>query len=273
MRFLITFSLLAFALGATLVVAHDGARAADTLREPKARTTKSELRQIVDHYRQLTWTYQRAAGRTTTPSALSYRGNVGRAYLQWTIDLWHARADHARTDALAAVRKRVQVDFPEEPRPRAEIVERIAYQQAVTWRLEAVYPGTKTPASDSFRTTRSADYRRWALHLWQQRSAAAALAVAKHAPEHRLASAGLTSAFMCIHRYEGPWNANTGNGFYGGLQMDWSFMRAHGADFLARWGTADRWPAWAQIEAAARAHRSGRGFYPWPNTARACGLV
>lgn len=91
-------------------------------------------------------------------------------------------------------------------------------------------------------------------------------------PVVRSASSGLASAFYCIHRYEGPWNANTGNGFYGGLQMDWSFMRAHGADFLARWGTADRWPVWAQIEAASRAHRT-RGFSPWPNTARSCGLI
>jgi hypothetical protein len=55
--------------------------------------------------------------------------------------------------------------------------------------------------------------------------------------------------------------------------MDHGFMRRYGRDFLVRWGTADNWPAWAQIEAAARAHRSGRGFTPWPNTARACGLL
>jgi hypothetical protein len=24
---------------------------------------------------------------------------------------------------------------------------------------------------------------------------------------------------------------------------------------------------------AERAYRSGRGFYPWPNSARACGLI
>jgi hypothetical protein len=273
MRFLIMLSLFAFAVGATIGVSDDGARAADSVREPQARTTNAELRQIVDHYRRLTWTYERAAGATPTRSTLSYRTAVARRYLQWAIDLWHARAEHARTEALAAVRKRVQVELPDAPPARSAIVQRIAYQQAVTWRLETVYPGTKTRASESFRTTRSADYRRWALHLWQERAARAALGVANHAPARRLASAGLTSAFMCIHRYEGPWNANTGNGFYGGLQMDWSFMRAHGGDFLARWGTADRWPAWAQIEAAARAHRSGRGFYPWPNTARACGLM
>lgn len=83
----------------------------------------------------------------------------------------------------------------------------------------------------------------------------------------------LYSTFLCIHGGEGSWNANTGNGYYGGLQMDRAFMRTYGADYLERWGTADAWPPWAQIKAAERAYRSGRGFYPWPNTARACGLI
>jgi len=47
----------------------------------------------------------------------------------------------------------------------------------------------------------------------------------------------------------------------------------YGSEFVGRWGTADNWPAWAQLEAAARAHDSGRGFTPWPNTARFCGLL
>lgn len=83
----------------------------------------------------------------------------------------------------------------------------------------------------------------------------------------------LHGAFACIHRYEGSWTSNTGNGYYGGLQMDLAFQSRYGADYLARWGTADNWPVWAQQKAAARAYVSGRGFYPWPNTARACGLI
>lgn len=78
-------------------------------------------------------------------------------------------------------------------------------------------------------------------------------------------------AFQCIHRYEGAWNSNTGNGYYGGLQMDWSFMSAYGAEYLARWGTADHWPESVQITVAIRAHET-RGFDPWPNTRRMCGL-
>ena len=50
-------------------------------------------------------------------------------------------------------------------------------------------------------------------------------------------------------------------------------MRTYGPEFVRQWGTADNWPVWAQLVAAARAHASGRGFTPWPNTARACGLI
>jgi hypothetical protein len=95
--------------------------------------------------------------------------------------------------------------------------------------------------------------------------------------EHRLEGQAiapwLIDSFMCIHRYEGAWTANTGNGYYGGLQMDLTFQANYGADFVRLWGTADRWPVWAQLQAATRAHQSGRGFFPWPNTARACGLI
>lgn len=84
--------------------------------------------------------------------------------------------------------------------------------------------------------------------------------------------AWLAQAFECIHSHEGDWDANTGNGYYGGLQEDLTFQRTYGPEFVARWGTADRWPPSAQITAAARAYASGRGFGPWPNTAAMCGL-
>jgi hypothetical protein len=55
--------------------------------------------------------------------------------------------------------------------------------------------------------------------------------------------------------------------------MDLGFQRTYGGDYLTRLGTADNWPPAAQIRVAARAYEAGRGFGPWPNTARACGLV
>lgn len=80
----------------------------------------------------------------------------------------------------------------------------------------------------------------------------------------------LVNAFLCIHRYEGNWN-DPNAPYYGGLQMDWNFMRAYGAEYLRRWGTADHWPPSVQIEVAIRAWRD-RGFQPWPTTRRMCGL-
>jgi hypothetical protein len=82
---------------------------------------------------------------------------------------------------------------------------------------------------------------------------------------------------MCIHRHERHpsqgWRTRTGNGYYGGLQMDISFQRTYGRFLLRAKGTADRWSAVEQMWVAERARRSGRGFYPWPNTARYCGLI
>ena len=85
--------------------------------------------------------------------------------------------------------------------------------------------------------------------------------------------AWLVRAFLCIHRWEGPWNANTGNGYYGGLQMDWTFMRTYGPELLAAKGTANNWTPAEQLAVAIRAYNRGRGFYPWPTAARRCGLI
>jgi hypothetical protein len=79
-------------------------------------------------------------------------------------------------------------------------------------------------------------------------------------------------AWLCIQRYEGRWN-DPNPPYYGGLQMDLGFQRRYGRALLARKGTADRWTPLEQMWAAERAHRAGRGFWPWPNTARFCGLL
>lgn len=82
----------------------------------------------------------------------------------------------------------------------------------------------------------------------------------------------LDGAFLCIHRYEGSWRANTGNGYRGGLQMDSSFARTYGPAWAWRtFGGPERWPASVQITAAIQAWTT-RGFGPWPTTRRMCGL-
>jgi hypothetical protein len=82
--------------------------------------------------------------------------------------------------------------------------------------------------------------------------------------------------WLCIYRYEHHpaqgWRTNTGNGYYGGLQMDIGFQRRYGGSLLRSKGTANRWTPLEQIWVAERARRT-RGFWPWPNTARACGLI
>lgn len=55
--------------------------------------------------------------------------------------------------------------------------------------------------------------------------------------------------------------------------MDLIFQRTYGREFLRFFGTADKWPVSVQMAVAIRAYVSGRGFYPWPNTARYCGLI
>jgi len=92
-------------------------------------------------------------------------------------------------------------------------------------------------------------------------------------------SDSVTRGLLCIHHYEGSWK-DGGAPYYGGLQMDvgfqrtYGFMRIHGSriGFYELWGTADHWPIWAQIQAGKNGYKA-RGWHPWPNTARYCGLL
>lgn len=60
----------------------------------------------------------------------------------------------------------------------------------------------------------------------------------------------------------GNWATNTGNGYYGGLQMNMQFWHSYGGDeFASRPDLASREQ---QIVVAERARDSGRGYRPWP---------
>lgn len=261
------------ALAALVAFALAGAAfARDTVHPADPPVTVKTLRSLADHYRIVTWTYERAAREGRTPSTLSYRRSTDPAYLQWTIDTWTARAYRARRQAVRAIERKLSVDLPADPGLHARLQARLGYSRRLALRLRRIYPGT---VSRSFASARGGNGRA-TLRLWQARSADGALAVALHARAQAATPsipAFLEQAFLCIHRYEGAWDANTGNGYYGGLQMDVGFQSLYGGDYLRKYGTADRWPVWAQLDAAARAYRSGRGFGPWPNTARACGLL
>lgn len=97
---------------------------------------------------------------------------------------------------------------------------------------------------------------------------------AERARAYRLEADRHRAAFMCIARHEShlTWDIATGNGYYGGLQMDRSFQMTYGPELYRSKGTADRWTRDEQIAVASRAVPS-RGFSPWPNTGRMCGLL
>jgi hypothetical protein len=54
--------------------------------------------------------------------------------------------------------------------------------------------------------------------------------------------------------------------------MDHDFMNTYNHRLYRRKGTANHWTKWEQIWTAVKAYFSGRGFGPWPQTRRACGV-
>jgi Transglycosylase-like domain len=169
----------------------------------------------------------------------------------------------ALTALLAGAIVAVDARAASQNNPQEQILRQIAQTRTATWRLQRLMGRRATRPSYSARSSPTA-YQRWVLTVWRKRHARARSQFQR--PPRK-------AAWLCIHRHEGPWNANTGNGYYGGLQMDIHFQRLYGRALLRRKGTADNWTPLEQIWVAERAYRAGRGFYPWPNTARACGLI
>jgi hypothetical protein len=72
---------------------------------------------------------------------------------------------------------------------------------------------------------------------------------------------------MCIHHYEGAWNDNTGNGYFGGLQFllsTWNSVNGPSRPDLVspREQLFRAWLVW---------RRDGNSFREW-GTASLCGL-
>lgn len=77
-----------------------------------------------------------------------------------------------------------------------------------------------------------------------------------------------------IHSCEGRWN-DTGDPYWGGLQMGRWFMGNYGPDALRYYGTfAHAWPWYVQVVVADRAvSDNGVGFSQWPDCARRFGYI
>jgi hypothetical protein len=167
-------------------------------------------------------------------------------------------AVHANNAPGAAHRIAIQ-------QPDAWILEDIGTYRSHTWRYQQLMGAPRTPYAGSAESDPSLRFKLWVRDLWRSRAAKAKQRFAAGPPHKR--------EWLCIHHYEGSWTAATGNGYYGGLQMDLAFQRTYAPKLLRKKGTADRWTPLEQMWVAEKAHRSGRGFYPWPNTARSCGLL
>jgi hypothetical protein len=142
--------------------------------------------------------------------------------------------------------------------PQRQIQRQIDRYRHETWRWQRTMGNQLTrklrnPPADVFAK----------ISVWKQ--VAAKTRVRAQNPPHK-------REWLCIHRFEGSW-ADPNPPYYGGLQMDLGFQQRYGAHLLATKGTANRWTPLEQMWVAERAHRAGRGFYPWPNTARYCGLL
>ena len=137
----------------------------------------------------------------------------------------------------------------------------VGYQRA-TWRWQRLMGVPVTARQGRMLTEMSIPDVQRAVQLWQ-RLAVETRRKAEN-PPHK-------AAFLCIHRYEGSWT-DGGGPYYGGLQMDLGFQHTYAPWLLRTKGTADHWTPLEQLWTAAKAAKS-RGFWPWPNTARFCGLI
>lgn len=135
--------------------------------------------------------------------------------------------------------------------------------RAKTWTLQQVMGKSRKPAKYRGRIEGSPERLVVLRDAWRRKFVRARWKV--HHPPRR-------AAWLCIKRYEGAWT-DPNAPYYGGLQMDVSFQRTYGARLLRIKGTANNWKPLEQIWVAEKAYRSGRGFHPWPNTARRCGLI
>jgi hypothetical protein len=143
------------------------------------------------------------------------------------------------------------------------VVRKIKRYQRTTWRWQRLMGVPRTPNRKRYLRVRDRKYRVYVLRQWRRRAARAKRRA--HNPPHE-------AQWRCLQRFEGPWRDGR-DPYWGGLQMDKTFMRQYAPRQLLRRGWANAWTPVEQMWVAERALRAGRGFYPWPNTGRMCGLI
>jgi hypothetical protein len=119
-------------------------------------------------------------------------------------------------------------------------------------RLVNVRRWTRAHVRDA-RRAETARAECWRSHLWAESSAGRCVAVGE-------SGGNLRARSQPAGTYAGKW------------QMNRAFEVAYAPGFAQQLGRADRWPEWLQDLAAWRGWQA-RGWWPWPTTARRCGLL
>ena len=88
----------------------------------------------------------------------------------------------------------------------------------------------------------------------------------KYALAHRPVAIGHEALWLCIHSREGAWNANTGNGYYGGLQMTSGWGGVARPDLLSPYAQM----ALAETQYRASHFSASWLSQQWPNTYPPC---
>jgi hypothetical protein len=135
------------------------------------------------------------------------------------------------------------------------------YERA-TWRWQRLVGIQPTQTAGRRLTAMAVADLEQTIKTWQRR-ALAARKRAQHPPH--------LAQWLCIHHYEAAWN-DVGDPYWGGLQMSVTFQERYGGWLYREKGTADHWTPLEQMWVAEKALHV-RGFWPWPNTARFCGLL
>ena len=138
----------------------------------------------------------------------------------------------------------------------------LQHYEQTTWRWQRLAGVSATQTAGRRLASMGVSDLQKTVKAWQRR-AVAAHRRAQH-PPHLV-------QWLCIHHYEGAWN-DVGGPYWGGLQMDLTFQEHYGSWLYRMKGTADHWTPLEQMWVAEKALQV-RGFWPWPNTARSCGLL
>ena len=158
------------------------------------------MRVLVEHYRELTWTY-RARRASEADAQLAPRPPHERREVPPAVD---RHLDASRVPRAAA---RARGHPPAAARAAAAGA---CPARPALLRASATADGSLSACAGSIQGTSprrfaqaEASTARATLRLWQRRSAAAALVVSTHEPA---IPAWLHDSFLCIHRFEGSWS-------------------------------------------------------------------